>query len=332
MIVVDVRRLGRLGERRDQLLRLLRGERLAVGEQARLAHDRRAQLKRRLVPVLVVGEVDPAHLAGHLVVRMPARAHGHVEDTRVDDVVGGVPADGVAQLDGGAGAVRLVAGGVGAIVEHPVLHIDEPGEGELGEELAPPLALLEEAEEHAIGLDDLALLDEREPVVEPVLEGPLEAQRFLIGPVRGGLRERRRLAARPCAAPVVARRVPDELVPRVERRGHVPDGLGHGQVLEFGRDEGRETEARADDRQAVIVVHEAEKAAIDPLMVGHVGVRGVDAHGLPGDLGDRPPGLDQFVEGQGRADLVPRQAPILELCVQRGRPVPRACHEGPPSI
>ncbi len=146
--------------------------------------------------MLVVGEVNPAHLAGHLVVRVPARAHRHVEDARVDDVVGVVPADGVAQLDGGAGAVRLVAGGVGAVVEHPVLHVDEPGEGELGEELAAALALLEEAEEHAIGLDDLALLDQGQPVVEPVLERPVEAKR-LSGPASARWASGRAASCRP---------------------------------------------------------------------------------------------------------------------------------------
>ena len=67
-----------------------------------------------------------------------------------------------------------MAGGVGAVVEHPVLHVDEAGEGELGEEVPAPLALLEEAEEDAIGLPDLTLLDEREPVIEAVLIRPVE--------------------------------------------------------------------------------------------------------------------------------------------------------------
>jgi hypothetical protein len=112
-----------------------------------------------------------------------------------------------------------VAGRIGAVVEHAVLHVDEAGESELGEELAPPLTVFEEPEENAIGLDDLPLLDEGQPVVEALLERAVEMQRLLVRPVRGGLREGTRLAARPPAAPVVAGRAANELIPRVERGG-----------------------------------------------------------------------------------------------------------------
>ena len=63
-----------------------------------------------------------------------------------------------------------------------------------------------------------------------------------------------------------------------------------------------------------------------------VRVRRVDAHGLAGDLGDRPARLDQLVEDPGRPALVSREVAILELRVQRGRPVSCARHEGASSV
>ena len=105
---------------------------------------------------------------------MPPRAHRHVERAGVQHVVGGLPADGFADLDGGARAVGLVAGRVGTVVEHTVLHVDEPGEGQMREQLAPALALGEQAEEHAVGLEHVAALHERQPVVEALLERAVE--------------------------------------------------------------------------------------------------------------------------------------------------------------
>ena len=68
----------------------------------------------------------------------------------------------------------LVAGRVGTVVEHTVLHVDEPGEGQMREQLAPALALGEQAEEHAVGLEHVAALHERQPVVEALLERAVE--------------------------------------------------------------------------------------------------------------------------------------------------------------
>ena len=45
------------------------------------------------------------------------------------------PAERVAELDGGAGAKGLVAGRVGAVVQQPVLHIDQAGEHHFGQHL-----------------------------------------------------------------------------------------------------------------------------------------------------------------------------------------------------
>src|SRR5206468_167915 len=67
-------------------------------------------------------------VAAGLVRGVPARADRDVGDAGVAHVVGAVPADGVADLDRGARAIALVAGGVRAVVPHTVLHVDEPGE------------------------------------------------------------------------------------------------------------------------------------------------------------------------------------------------------------
>jgi len=62
---------------------------------------------------------------------------------------------------------------VGAVVEAAVLHIDEPGEDQLGQDLLAVLALLHQTEEDAIGVDHLAAMDEGEPVLEPLAQRTL---------------------------------------------------------------------------------------------------------------------------------------------------------------
>src|SRR4029450_14148263 len=72
-------------------------------------------------------------VAAHLVRRVHARPHLDVRHAGVQQVVGVVPADRGPQLNGGPGSVGLVSGRVGAIVQHAVLEVDEPGEGQLGQ-------------------------------------------------------------------------------------------------------------------------------------------------------------------------------------------------------
>ena len=99
-------------------------------------------------PVLL--DVDGDRVARHLVGRVPAWTDRHVERPRIEDRMRAVPADRVAELDGGARPVALVAGGVRAVVEHAVLHVDEAREDEFGEHLAPMSGLFHEAEEHPV--------------------------------------------------------------------------------------------------------------------------------------------------------------------------------------
>ena len=162
-------RLGLPNEPVNEIARLGRGERLVVGDEGPLAL-RRAGVRDGGDPILL--DVDGDRVARHLVGRVPARADRHVERPRVEDGVRPVPADRVAELDGGARPVGLVAGGVRAVVEHPVLDVDEAREDELGKHLAPVLGLLHESEEHPVRLQDLPPLHEGEPVAEPLGERP----------------------------------------------------------------------------------------------------------------------------------------------------------------
>ena len=332
--LLDVVRLRHRRERADEALRLRLRQRFVVGEQPGVAARGRRRVDGR--PRQLLAQAVQLHLAGHLVLRVPARPHGHVEHARVEHVARLVPADGAAQLDRGAGAVGLVPGGVGAVVEKPPLHVDEAREDQLRQQLPAPLALLEEAEEDAVGAHHLAPLHQREPLVQTLLETALEAQRLLLLPVPFG---RRRLHARlgPVgAAPVVAGHAPDELVPGIEPRGHVPERLRQRQVAQLGGQVARQAQAGARAQQAVVVVHEARHAAVEALVVGHVRVGGVRAHRLAQDF-DRPaPRRQQVEERRARGQLVAPDDVLLQprveavrLAVARGRG--RGRHRQPPA-
>ena len=319
--LVDVRRF-RLGdERLDQPLRLGGHQRCRVREQPGLAEARRGRLHRRLRLDAVFGEHGPAHLTRHLVRGVPARTDRHVEGARVDDVVRVVPADGLAKLDGCAGAMRLVPRRVRAVVEHPVLHVDQSREHELREQLSPPRLLLEETQEDAVGLQHLAALDQRQPVIQAFLERSVEHERLLIGPVTLGRQQRRiRISLLPAAA-VVAGHPAEQLVPRVESGRHVPERLRDRQPRELVRQQAGQPQARARAQETVIVVDEAEEAVVDPLVIRDVGVGPVDADGLVEDLRRRPAGAYEIVEHRARADLVTRHDPLFQLPVESAGPV-----------
>src|SRR5438093_743222 len=95
-------------------------------------------------------------VAAELVAGVPARAHRDVRHPGIEHVVRVVPADGLAELDRCARAIALVAGGVGAVVPHAVLHVDEPREREMREDVPPVRHVLHQSEEDAIRLKHLA--------------------------------------------------------------------------------------------------------------------------------------------------------------------------------
>ena len=69
-------------------------------------------------------------------------------------------------------------------------------------------------------------------------------------------------------------------------------------------------------QQAVVIVDEVGVAVVDPLVIRHVGVGGVDADALGDDLGQRPAGADQIVVDVAGALLVAHQAAVLQLVVE----------------
>ena len=170
-----------------------------------------------------------------------------------------LPADGLADFEGGASAVGLVPGGVRAIQQHAVLHVDEAGEGHVPQEVVAPAGLFEQAEKHAVRLVHLAALHQGQPVVEAFLEGAVKAQRFLVCPVRGGPGHDGARFGLVGPAPVMPRRLAQELVPGVEAGGHVPDGLRHGQVAQLAGQVVRQRQAGAAAQQAVVVVDEPQR-------------------------------------------------------------------------
>ena len=81
----------------------------------------------------------------------------------------------------------------------------------------------------------------------------------------------------------------------------------------------RQLQRGARAQQAVVVVDEVDEAVVDPLVIGHVRIGPVDAHGLAQHLGERSALPHQIVVGLAGADLVARQNAILELVVERPR-------------
>ncbi len=199
-----------------------------------------------------------------------------------------LPADHASELHRGAGPERLVARRVGAVVQHPILHVDEPGEDELGQKLVPEgavlLGLFPQPEEDAVGVHDLAALDERQPGVELLGEGAVDHERLLLGPVDFWQR-RLALELQLVEPDVVTGHLAEELVPGIEPRGEVPDGLRQRQVRQLGPEQGHQLRARPRAQEAVVVVHELHHAVVEALVIGHVGVGRVDPDDLTHELG-----------------------------------------------
>lgn len=65
-----------------------------------------------------------------------------------------------------------MTGGVRPVPNQPVLHVDQPGEAHLGQHFLPVLLLLHKAKEQPVGIDDLAAVDQRLPVIQAPLQRP----------------------------------------------------------------------------------------------------------------------------------------------------------------
>ena len=168
-------------------------------------------------------------VAGDFVGRIPARPDGDIERAGVDHVMRVVPAQRVADFDRGAGAIGLVAGRVGAVVQQPVLHIHQAGEAHLGQDLLAFGGVLHQPEEQAVGVDDLAAMHLGHPVVQPLLQRAGLRDRLLVRPVDDRRRRGLDLAEVAAVAGVVAGRLVDLLVPDIQAGRDVPDGLRHRQ-------------------------------------------------------------------------------------------------------
>ena len=255
---------------------------------------------------------------------MPARPDRDVECSGIDRVMGIVPTDRIADLDHRARPVGLVPGRVGPVVEHAVLDIDHAGEDQLGQHLLAVLRLLHQAEKGAVGVDHLAALDQGQPVVEPLLKRPRFPQRLLVGPIddrHWRLGVRHLVAARR----VMARRLQDLLVPDVEPRRDVPDGLRQRQPGELLRQHPLQVDRGARRQQAMVVVDEIRKAVVDALMVWHMGIGRMDAHRLGHDLGQRPAAAQQFVVDPAAAFLIAGEHAFFELAVEARRFLTAVC-------
>ena len=270
-------------DRVDQRLRLRLRDRRRVGEQAAVGAGRHRRRQRRLGRLLL--ELVQHDLAGRLEARIPARAHRQVRHRRVDHVVRVLPADRPPQLDQRPLPVRLVPRRVRPVPDHPVLHVHQPGEHRVRQQLLAPPPQLPQPQPQPVRLVHPAPLDQPLPALHFLLEVALQRRRLLVLPVhdrhRRAVGVRRWVVRAPC---VVPRHLAQQLVPDVERAGHVPRGLRQRQVPQRVRHQVLQRQRRPRAQQRVVVVDEAHEAAVHALVVGHVRVGRVDAHRLAEDL------------------------------------------------
>ncbi len=293
---------------------------LGVRQRRRVVQHRQLRLGHAAVRHRVQGDALDLLLhrvARHLVQRVPARSDRDVERASVQHVVRVLPSQRAAQLHGGPRAIRLVAGRVGAVAVHPVLHIDQPGEHQLGQHTPAIPPVLHQAQEIPIGLQHLAALHQRQPLAQPLRQRPVGVPWLLVRPIHH--RRRRALDRAGKAARVVARRAVELLVPDVEPGREIPDGLGHRQHRQFRRQQTGQVQRGARRQQAVVVVDEVRVAVVQPLVVRHVRVGCMDAHALGDDLVERPTGAKQAVEHLARPCLVARQDALLKAGIEARR-------------
>ena len=223
------------------------------------------------------------------------------------------PADRPAQLDRGPRAERLMSSCVGAVPEHPILHVDQAGEDQLREQLRAALAVLPQTEEERVFVVHLSALHQRQPLVQPLLERPLPLGRLLIGPVRRGRRGAVGVLGRVVgAARVVPRHLAQQLIPDVQPGRDVPDRLRERQPAQLFRHQILQVQRRPRAEQAVVVVDESHHAGVDPLVIGHVRVGRVGADRLGQNLGRAAALLHQVERDLGRRPVV---APDHRLAV-----------------
>ena len=177
--------------------------------------------------------------------------------------------------------------------------------------------LLEEAEEHAICVTTSPRCTRVSQWLSRSAKGPSSAA----------------APDPPSAAPARPPAGPDRPCRSAARSGPAPcpaaDSTGRGRWARTRwsgpwagsgatRAAGGQPHARARAEEAVVVVDESDEAVVDSLVVGHVGVGGVDADRLADDLGERALRPHKVVEHLGGPDLVPGEDALLELGVQRG--------------
>ena len=230
-----------------------------------------------------------------------------------------IPADRVADLHRRARAIRLVARRIGAVEQHPVLHVDQTGEHQLGQHLLAVRHVLHQPEERAVGVDHLAAMYQREPVGQALLQWAVLTQRLLVRPIDHWLRrliDRAEIAA---GARIVAGRLVHLLVPDIEAARDVPDRLRHRQHRQPLRHHLRQIDRCARAQQAMVVVDEVRIAVVDALMVWHMRVGRMDTHTLGDDLPQRTPGTHEIVIDLACPHLVARHNPLFQRGVESTR-------------
>ena len=201
-------------------------------------------------------------------------------------------------------------------MQQAVLHIHQAGKAHLGQNLLTFGGVLHQAEEKAVGVDDLATMHLGHPVVETLLQRAGLLDWLLILPVDDGSGRGRNFAEVAAMAGVVARSFVDLLVPDVEAGRDVPDGLRHRQHREVLGQHPVQVNGSPSGQQTVVIVDEVGVAVVDPLMIGNVGIGGVDADPLGDDFGQWPSGANQIIVDVAGAFLVAHQAAVLQLVVE----------------
>ena len=186
------------------------------------------------------------------------------------------------------------------------------------EDVPPVRYVLHQPEEDAIRLQYLAALHEREPVIQALAQGAFDFQRLLVRPVALGHR-RWRVHLDVVEAGVVAGRLADQLIPRIEAGRHVPDRLGHRQVAKLRTDHRRERQTDPLAQQAMIVVDELHDAVVETLVIRHVCVGRVNAHRLARHLGEGTPLPHEPIQHVAGALLIARENALFEPGIVRCR-------------
>ena len=201
-------------------------------------------------------------------------------------------------------------------MQHTVLNIDQAGEHHFRQHLFPFGAILHQAQEHAISVDHLAAMNQGHPVIQAFLQRAFQRLRLLIRPV-GNRRGRGFLHHAVTPMPgIMTRRLVQLLVPDIQAGRDVPDGLRHRQHRQMRGQHPVQVDRGPGRQQAVVVVDEIRVPVVDPLMIGNVGIRGVNADAFSDDLGQRTASPHQLVIDIAGALLVPHQAAVFQPVIK----------------